>query len=76
MVGTVRCSCCSSSTCPVQTWERVRAELEIAQVEERRGGVSTTVPRAGAEARTGSRTWPGYRNMSMAEKHLNSNCSL
>lgn len=76
VVRTVRCCCCSSSSSPVQTWERVRAELEIAQVEERRGDVSSTMPRAGAEARTRSRTWPGYRNMSMAEKHLNSNCSL
>ena len=61
VVGAVCCSSCSSSSCPVQTREGVRAELEVPQVEERRGGVSSAVPRTGAEAGAGSRTGPGYR---------------
>lgn len=59
MVGAVRCSSCASSSCPVQAGEGVGAELEVSQVDERRGGVSSAG--TGAKARAGSGTGPEYR---------------
>lgn len=56
VVGAV---CCSSSCCPVQARDGVGAELEVSQVEERRGGVSSAGTRA--KARAGSGTGPEYR---------------
>lgn len=59
MVGAVGCPSCACCMCPVQARQRVRAELEVPQVEERRGGVSTTVPGTWAKARAGSGTGSG-----------------
>lgn len=61
VVGAVRCSTCSSSSCPVRAREGVRAELKISQVEKRRGGVPAAMPRTGSEAGAGSGAGPGYR---------------
>lgn len=57
VVGAVRCS----SSCPVQAGEGVGAELEVSQVEERRGGVSSAGTGAEARAGSGTRTGPEYR---------------
>lgn len=56
-MGAARCA----TSCPFKPQERFIAELEISQVQERRSGISSTIPGAGCwfGTRCQARTWFG-----------------